>query len=105
MIRCSGASGRMESCFFAMRFSWLGNSLYCGRNCEAQKNRLFNVLKEHIMYKAIVLSRAAVFCLGLSLCLSIEAQAQNPPTLTSAEIYLRMKKLNVLGTVLYVAAH
>ncbi len=33
------------------------------------------------------------------------AVAQGPATITSAEIYLRLKKLNVLGTVLYVAAH
>jgi LmbE family N-acetylglucosaminyl deacetylase len=31
--------------------------------------------------------------------------AQAPATVTSADIYLRLKKLNVLGTVLYVAAH
>jgi LmbE family N-acetylglucosaminyl deacetylase len=31
--------------------------------------------------------------------------AQVPQTLNSAEIFLRMKKLNVLGSVLYVAAH
>jgi len=31
--------------------------------------------------------------------------AQAPATINSADIYLRMKKLNVLGTVLYVAAH
>ena len=31
--------------------------------------------------------------------------AQAPATITSAEIFLRLKKLNVLGTVLYVAAH
>ena len=31
--------------------------------------------------------------------------AQTPATITSAEIFLRMKKLNVLGSVLYVAAH
>src|SRR3984885_6437364 len=33
------------------------------------------------------------------------AVAQGPATITSAEIFLRLKKLNVLGTVLYVAAH
>lgn len=32
-------------------------------------------------------------------------RAQSPETLGSAEIFLRLKKLNVLGTVLYVAAH
>ncbi len=31
--------------------------------------------------------------------------AQAPERITSAEIYLRLNKLNVLGTVLYVAAH
>jgi len=33
------------------------------------------------------------------------SRAQSPETLGSAEIFLRLKKLNVLGTVLYVAAH
>jgi LmbE family N-acetylglucosaminyl deacetylase len=31
--------------------------------------------------------------------------AQSPPSWTSADIYLAIKKLNVLGSVLYVAAH
>lgn len=31
--------------------------------------------------------------------------AQNPETVTAAEIFLRLKKLNVLGTALYIAAH
>src|ERR1700761_9209002 len=57
------------------------------------------------MYKVCLFVRAAIFCLGVTLCLSITGWAQQPPTLTSAEIFLRMKKLNVLGTVLYVAAH
>ena len=35
----------------------------------------------------------------------VGACAQAPATVTSADIYLRLKKLNVLGTVLYVAAH
>ncbi|HEY4207904.1 MAG TPA: PIG-L family deacetylase, partial [Puia sp.] len=33
------------------------------------------------------------------------SRAQAPETVGSAEIFLRLKKLNVLGTVLYVAAH
>ena len=40
----------------------------------------------------------------LSLSFTI-IQAQAPQVLTSADIYLGMKKLQVLGTVLYVAAH
>ena len=36
---------------------------------------------------------------------AVAACAQGPATVTSADIYLRLKKLNVLGTVLYVAAH
>src|SRR5437868_11035491 len=39
----------------------------------------------------------------MSLQLSINAQA--PRTYTSSEIYLQLKKLNVLGSVLYIAAH
>src|SRR5579871_896321 len=31
--------------------------------------------------------------------------AQIPPSYTSAELFLRLKKLNVLGTALYIAAH
>ena len=31
--------------------------------------------------------------------------AQTPPSYTSAELFLRLKKLNVLGSVLYIAAH
>lgn len=31
--------------------------------------------------------------------------AQAPPTYNSADIYLHLKKLNVLGSVLYIAAH
>ena len=36
---------------------------------------------------------------------AVRALAQAPATMNSAEIFLRMKKLNVLGSVLYVAAH
>lgn len=32
-------------------------------------------------------------------------QSQTPPANTSADIYLQLKKLNVLGSVLYIAAH
>src|ERR1700755_2605784 len=38
-------------------------------------------------------------------CGAGSVSAQAPATINSAEIYLRLKKLNVLGTVLYVAAH
>src|SRR6201996_3065947 len=31
--------------------------------------------------------------------------AQAPPSYSSADIYLQLKKLNVLGSVLYIAAH
>jgi LmbE family N-acetylglucosaminyl deacetylase len=39
---------------------------------------------------------------GLS---GLVVMAQGPERITSAEIYLRLNKLNVLGTVLYIAAH
>ncbi|GAA4332867.1 PIG-L family deacetylase [Flaviaesturariibacter amylovorans] len=44
-----------------------------------------------------------LFVLGSFLALG--AQAQDPVYRTSADIYLGLRKLNVLGSVLYVAAH
>ena len=46
-----------------------------------------------------------IYSLILSTILSISLFAQSPQTWTSADIYLAIKKLNVLGSVLYVAAH
>src|ERR1700734_2453902 len=51
-----------------------------------------------------VLKRSLVF-FGLFLGGVGCAVAQRPPTITSAEMFLRLNKLNVLGTVLYIAAH
>jgi len=50
------------------------------------------------MFK-VVGAALAVFLLGNA------GFAQAPATINSGDIYLRMKKLNVLGTVLYIAAH
>ncbi len=36
---------------------------------------------------------------------SLRLTAQSPATYSSADIYLQLKKLNVLGSVLYIAAH
>lgn len=41
--------------------------------------------------------------IALSFCTI--AGAQQPPVVTSADIYLALQKLNVLGSVLYIAAH
>ena len=46
-----------------------------------------------------------IYGLILGAILSISLFAQSPQTWTSADIYLAIKKLNVLGSVLYVAAH
>ena len=51
-----------------------------------------------------VFKRRLVF-IGLFLAGMTGAVAQRPPTITSAEMFLRLNKLNVLGTVLYIAAH
>ena len=53
-----------------------------------------------ILHRWVTISFFGVF-LGAGSGLS----AQAPVTITSAEIYLRLKKLNVLGSVLYIAAH
>jgi LmbE family N-acetylglucosaminyl deacetylase len=46
-----------------------------------------------------------IYSFILSAILSISLFAQAPQTWTSADIYLAIKKLNVLGSVLYLAAH
>src|SRR6188768_2457846 len=46
-----------------------------------------------------------IYSFILSAILSISLFAQSPQTWTSADIYLAIKKLDVLGSVLYVAAH
>src|SRR5579871_6398955 len=50
------------------------------------------------MRKSIVLIAAMITSVSF-------LHAQAPQTFTSAEIFLRLKKLNVLGSVLYLAAH
>src|SRR4051794_32735565 len=45
------------------------------------------------------------FVWALALLISIYAQAQAPATYNSDDILLGLKKLNVLGSVLYIAAH
>jgi LmbE family N-acetylglucosaminyl deacetylase len=45
------------------------------------------------------------FTLSFILILSFNLFSQSPQTWTSADIYLAIRKLNVLGSVLYVAAH
>ncbi len=47
----------------------------------------------------------AVFLLLVTQCALLIAHAQTPRTYTSSEILLQLKKLNVLGSVLYIAAH
>src|SRR5689334_10781491 len=46
-----------------------------------------------------------LYSFPLLLLFSIKLFSQAPPTWTSADIYLAIKKLNVLGSVLYMAAH
>lgn len=49
--------------------------------------------------------RKLLLVLLFAIHLSPFTRAQAPPSLSAADIYLGLKKLNVLGTVLYVAAH
>src|SRR5215467_8946906 len=49
--------------------------------------------------------RKIAVLLSVDLFLLFSLNAQTPAIINSAEIFLRMKRLNVLGTVLYVAAH
>ena len=52
--------------------------------------------KPNLRKQILFLFFVAFFC---------EAKAQTPKSYTSAEILLQLKKLNVLGSVLYIAAH
>jgi LmbE family N-acetylglucosaminyl deacetylase len=45
------------------------------------------------------------FLVLIALFYTLQSIAQSPKTYTSSEILLQLKKLNVLGSVLYVAAH
>ncbi|MES2373564.1 MAG: PIG-L family deacetylase [Bacteroidota bacterium] len=45
------------------------------------------------------------FCILLSVVSFSPSFAQVPETFSSADIYMQLKKLNVLGSVLYIAAH
>lgn len=53
------------------------------------------------MFKVNVISLFSILCTSFFL----PVFAQSPPSFTSAEIYAQLKKLNVLGSVLYIAAH
>ncbi|MEP7317279.1 MAG: PIG-L family deacetylase [Panacibacter sp.] len=46
-----------------------------------------------------------IFCIVLFTFYFSFIKAQTPATYNSADIYLQLKKLNVLGSVLYIAAH
>ncbi|MBH8560537.1 PIG-L family deacetylase [Hymenobacter negativus] len=48
---------------------------------------------------------AALLLLTVNCSLLTESKAQTPKTYTSSEILLGLKKLNVLGSVMYIAAH
>ena len=46
-----------------------------------------------------------IVCFLLINSLYLVAFAQIPPTFNSADIFMQLKKLKVLGSVLYIAAH
>ena len=55
-----------------------------------------SVAKSNLRKQILLIFFVAFFC---------EAKAQTPKSYTSSEILLQLKKLNVLGSVLYIAAH
>lgn len=67
-------------------------------NLRKQTNSVLQCLcgKPNLRKQILLVFFVAFFC---------EAKAQTPKTYTSAEILLQLKKLNVLGSVLYIAAH
>ena len=53
----------------------------------------------------MIVFRTFLFALCLLVYLYIPTEAQKPEKYSSSDIYKKIQKLNVLGTVLYVAAH
>lgn len=49
--------------------------------------------------------KKSILCVLYSLVTIICVKAQQPVTSTSADVYLQLKKLKILGSVLYIAAH
>jgi LmbE family N-acetylglucosaminyl deacetylase len=63
-------------------------------------------LLDNKIIKELYMKRVFAFVFAMGVCgIGMEARAQAPETVTSGEIYLRLNKLNVLGSVLYMAAH
>src|SRR5258705_10969850 len=57
------------------------------------------------MKRILQLLRCFLFLVPCVLCLAPRSFSQAPQSWTSAEMYQALRKLNVLGSVLYVAAH
>ncbi len=53
----------------------------------------------------MIFKNALLLLLAALLFITTSSNAQAPPTYNSADIYQQLKKLNVLGSVLYIAAH
>jgi len=56
-------------------------------------------------YFGVSFSLVACFCFVVSIVASFDVNAQKPVQMSSGELLHAMKKLNVLGSVLYMAAH
>jgi len=56
-------------------------------------------------YFGVSFSLVACFCFVFSIVASFDVNAQKPVQMSSGELLHAMKKLNVLGSVLYMAAH
>lgn len=57
------------------------------------------------MIKKLPLVLSVLFCFSFLFFSSSLLQAQTPASYSSSDIFLQLKKLNVLGSVLYIAAH
>jgi LmbE family N-acetylglucosaminyl deacetylase len=65
---------------------------------------LINLPAQFILKPSLMHKTAGLFLLLFTVCFYFSV-AQNPEVVNAGEIFLRLKKLNVLGTALYVAAH
>jgi LmbE family N-acetylglucosaminyl deacetylase len=68
-------------------------------------DEFFFVMNMFFKPRQFFLLRVLVCCFALTTVEPLQLSAQKQPTLSSSEILQQIKRLNVLGSVLYVAAH
>jgi len=78
---------------------------FCEAECFAEIFCAYAIIFANSMAVFKTISRQALAATILLFAVFTSSRAQAPAAYSSADIYLQLKKLNVLGSVLYIAAH